>query len=46
MELIGDAIVLKIKLIGSTLGMATSIQESAVGGFGGRAAAASILAPM
>lgn len=46
MESIGDAIVLKGKQIDSTLGIAKSTQESSAAGFGGRAAAASILAPM
>jgi hypothetical protein len=43
---VGDAIVLKIKQIISTLGIARLTRESPAAGFGGRAAAASILAPM
>jgi hypothetical protein len=44
MELINDAIALKIRQIDSTFGVEKSAQESPAAGFGGRAAAASILA--
>jgi hypothetical protein len=46
MESIDDAIVLKIKQIDPVLEIAKSIQESPAAAFGGRTAAASILAPM
>jgi hypothetical protein len=46
MGLIYDAIVLKIRQIDSTFEMEKSAQESPAAGFGGRAAAASILALM
>jgi len=44
MESIGSVIVLKIKQIDSTLGVAKSTRESPGGSFGGRVDAASIFA--
>jgi hypothetical protein len=46
MESIGDYIVLKTNKIDSMLGIAKLTQVSPAAGFGGRAAAASILALM
>ena len=43
---IGDAIMLKVKQISLALEIARLTRESPAAGFGGRAAAASILAPM
>jgi hypothetical protein len=46
MESTGDAIVLNIKQINFTLGIARAMLGMPAGGFRGRSAAASILAPL